>query len=157
MRILLAIDGSEPSGIAIRTITSRPWPAGSTVRVLSVPQAVYLPGEVLLVTSAYEEMTRQFVDEAKKIAASAAETIRSSGLAVEAIMREGDPRTEIIGEAEEWGADLVVVGSHGRTGIKRWVLGSVAEHVVRHAPCSVEVARTPIKPAAKVAAETKRS
>jgi len=44
-------------------------------------------------------------------------------------------------QADEWGADLIVVGSHGRTGVKRWLLGSVAGAIVSHAPCSVEVVR----------------
>jgi len=46
-----------------------------------------------------------------------------------------------VDQAKDWRADLIVLGSHGRSGIKRWILGSVAEAVVRHAPCSVEVAR----------------
>jgi nucleotide-binding universal stress UspA family protein len=56
-------------------------------------------------------------------------------------VRQGDPRTVIIDEAKAWSADLIVVGSHGYTGIKRLLLGSVAQSVVSHAPCSVEVVR----------------
>ena len=48
----------------------------------------------------------------------------------------------IVDEAENWKADLIVVGSHGYTGIKKWLLGSVAQSVVSHAPCSVEVVRS---------------
>ena len=54
---------------------------------------------------------------------------------------EATPKSVIIDEAEEWGADLIVVGSHGRTGIKRWLLGSVAQSIVSQAPCSVYVVR----------------
>lgn len=53
----------------------------------------------------------------------------------------GDPATEIVRFAERNGCDLIVMGTHGRSGIKRLVLGSVAETVVRHAPCSVLVVR----------------
>jgi nucleotide-binding universal stress UspA family protein len=56
-------------------------------------------------------------------------------------VREGDARSAILDEADSWGADLIVVGSHGRTGLKRLVLGSVAAAVVAHAHCSVEVVR----------------
>jgi nucleotide-binding universal stress UspA family protein len=56
-------------------------------------------------------------------------------------VRHGDPRSVTIDEATEWRADLIVVGSHGYTGIKRLLLGSVAHSVVSHAPCSVEVVR----------------
>jgi nucleotide-binding universal stress UspA family protein len=53
----------------------------------------------------------------------------------------GDPREAIVEAARKTGADLVVVGSHGRTGIGKLVLGSVASHVVTHAPCSVLVVK----------------
>jgi nucleotide-binding universal stress UspA family protein len=56
-------------------------------------------------------------------------------------MREGDPRSVIVEEAEQWPAELIVLGSHGYTGIKKWLMGSVAQSVVSHAPCSVEVVR----------------
>ena len=46
-----------------------------------------------------------------------------------------------VDEATEWPADLIVLGSHGYTGLKRWLLGSVAQSVVAHASCSVEVVR----------------
>jgi nucleotide-binding universal stress UspA family protein len=58
----------------------------------------------------------------------------------------GDPFWEICQTAEQENADLIVMGSHGRTGLSHVVLGSVAERVVRHAPCPVLVARLP-KPA----------
>ena len=56
----------------------------------------------------------------------------------------GDIRERIIDSAEEWGADLIVVGSHGRSGIPRLLLGSVAEFVGRHTKCSVEILRRPV-------------
>ncbi len=147
MRILVAIDGSENSGAAVRSVTQRPWPAGTAVRVLSVARPVIPPGELPLAGVAYDQMTREVVAETGKIAARAADALQKSGLVVEPVVREGDPRTEIVLEADRWKADLVVLGSHGRTGMKRWLMGSVAEYVVRHAPCSVEVARAPAKPA----------
>jgi nucleotide-binding universal stress UspA family protein len=71
----------------------------------------------------------------------AAERLGTKGLPIETVVRQGDPRSAIVDEAEEWAADLIVVGSHGRTGIKRWLLGSVAQSLVSHAPCSVVVVR----------------
>lgn len=60
---------------------------------------------------------------------------------VDAFLEEGEGHAAIVKRAEAFGADLVVVGSHGRTGLTRILLGSVAEKVVRHAPCPVLVAR----------------
>ena len=60
---------------------------------------------------------------------------------METAVREGDPRIEIVQEALDWNADLIIMGSHGHTGLRKFLLGSVAQHVISHAPCSVEVAR----------------
>lgn len=70
-----------------------------------------------------------------------ADSLRASGLTAETAVRYGDARSVIVDEAKEWDADLIVVGSHGYTGVIRWLLGSVAQSVVSHAPCSVEVVR----------------
>ncbi len=56
-------------------------------------------------------------------------------------VRQGRPGQEIVKAAKEWPADLIVIGSHGRRGLTRAVLGSVAEEVMRHAPCPVLVVR----------------
>ena len=61
----------------------------------------------------------------------------------ETAIREGDPATEILDYAEEVGADLIVAGTHGRTGVGRRVIGSVAERLVRHADCPVMTVRLP--------------
>ena len=65
------------------------------------------------------------------------ELAKSFDLEVETIFAEGDPGHEIVRVAEELNADLVVLGTHGLTGLKRIAIGSVAELVVRHAPCAV--------------------
>ena len=65
------------------------------------------------------------------------ELAKSFDLEVETILAEGDPGHEIVRVAEELNADLVVLGTHGLTGLKRIAIGSVAEFVVRHAPCAV--------------------
>jgi nucleotide-binding universal stress UspA family protein len=65
------------------------------------------------------------------------ELAESFDLEVETIFTEGDPGHEIVRVAEELNADLIVLGTHGYTGWKRFTIGSVAELVVRHAPCAV--------------------
>ena len=143
MKILLAIDASPFSEAAVNEIAARPWPRGTLVRVLSVIQPYPPPAtEFVLAGTTLEDTRRQQATDAQAVTTRAAETIRTSGLAAETAVREGDPRTMIIDEAEQWDADLIVVGSHGRTGVTRWLLGSVAQAVVAHAGCSVEVVRT---------------
>jgi len=70
-----------------------------------------------------------------------AKELRNAGFKVDAAVEVGDIRESIIDSAAEWGADLIVVGSHGRSSIQRFLLGSVAEFVARHAKCSVEIVR----------------
>jgi nucleotide-binding universal stress UspA family protein len=142
MKILLAIDGSSHSHAAVDEVARRPWPAGSTIRVLSAFQP-YTPSasEFVLEGATLEDLRRQLASGAEEITRRAADGLRPTGLATETIVREGDPRSTIVDEADEWGADLIVLGSHGRTGVARWLLGSVAQAVVGHASCTVEVVK----------------
>ena len=143
MRILLAVDGSEYSAEAVKTVAERPWPAGTTVRVLTAVEPFVPPAAELWYDAGgnLERAQREMTARAEQLTAGAAETLLARGLTAERAVRDGEPRSVIVDEAKEWDADLVVVGSHGYTGLKRWLLGSVAQSVVGHAPCSVEVVR----------------
>jgi nucleotide-binding universal stress UspA family protein len=143
VKILLAVDGSEYSAAAVEAVAARPWPSGTTVRVLSAVEMVVTPGtELWFDTGSQLERARQeLTKHTDQLTAGVAEKLRAAGLTAETTVRDGDPRSVIVDEAEEWDADLIVVGSHGYTGLKRWLLGSVAQSVVSHAPCSVEVVR----------------
>ena len=143
MKILLAIDGSPPSEAAIEEIARRPWPTPSTVRILSVIQPYVPPAtEIVLAGATLQEIRERQLSEADGLVKRATERITApGGLSVETAVVEGDPRTAIVDAADEWRADLIVVGSHGRTGLKRLMLGSVAQSVVAHAHCSVEIVR----------------
>jgi nucleotide-binding universal stress UspA family protein len=141
MKILLAVDGSPYSAAAVEAVKRRPWPPGTLVRVLSaVPDAVPTAAD-LYAAPTLDESRRLMESAAEQLTDEVANTVRASELTVETAVRHGDPRSVIIDEATQWQADLIVVGSHGYTGIKRWLLGSVAQSVVAHAPCSVEVVR----------------
>jgi nucleotide-binding universal stress UspA family protein len=142
MKILLAIDSSEYSAAAIKEVARRPWPARSTVRVLSVVE----PYPAIAVEPSYagdvlETLDREMKRRATNLIKKTADRLKSRDLKVEALVRTGNPSAEIVDEARDWSADLIVLGSHGYTGIKRLFLGSVALSVVGHAPCSVEVVR----------------
>jgi nucleotide-binding universal stress UspA family protein len=147
MRILLAMDDSEHSNVAAQSLLARPWPSGSTVRVLCVVQAhgaqIYAPMPTAYGIESYEEVTQSLRKEAQGVVDRTVAKLGALDSTIEGLVRQGDPRHEIVEEARGWGADLIVLGSHGRTGMVRWLLGSVAEHVVRYAPCSVEVVRQP--------------
>lgn len=145
MKIVLAVDGSPHSEEAVQAVLRRPWPDGTTVRVLSVIRILtVLPpvGDFLGVHGIVDTPgTKEIKAETERLVGVVADKLRSAGLKAETVVKEGDPRSIIIDEAKDWFADLIVVGSHGHTGITRWLLGSVAQSVVAHAPCSVEVVR----------------
>jgi nucleotide-binding universal stress UspA family protein len=150
MKILLATDGSEYATAAARSIAARPWPAGSEVRAISVaPIIAPLPEAIPLSPSYYpspeiveiaQQETHRRAEEAlararQALSVSAVRLVESECSPV------GDARGAILDEAENWGADLIVLGSLGHHGIKRFMLGSVSESVAMHALCSVEVVR----------------
>jgi nucleotide-binding universal stress UspA family protein len=144
MRILLAVDGSAPSQDAIDEVARRPWPKPTTFRILSV-MTPYVPGAAEFVPGAATPLgvLEDHVTEAREMATRAGDRLRSLGVPIETVGRTGDPATTIVDEAREWKADLIVMGSHGRTGLAKLLLGSVAKAVVANAPCSVEVVRRP--------------
>ena len=143
MRIVLAVDGSSYSEDAAEAVAAHPWPPGTVVRVLSAVEDVTPPATELWYDAggSLERARKEMEIHAEQLTARMAEALRASGLTIETAVRRGDARSVIVDEAKEWDADLIVVGSHGYTGLKRLLLGSVAQSVVSHAPCSVEVVR----------------
>lgn len=79
--------------------------------------------------------------EAKALVERVAKVLAEAGFKVSTSVLTGDAKTVILDEAADWRADLVVVGSHGRKGIGRFLLGSVSEAVARHTACSVQIVR----------------
>jgi general stress protein 26/nucleotide-binding universal stress UspA family protein len=148
MKILLSVDDSRYSSEAVREVIERTWPPDTIVRVLSAVEDIPPPTADLWydATGNLERANQELEERFEQLSARVAESLADAGLKAEPVVRHGDPRSVIVEEAKEWGADLIVVGSHGYTGLKRLLLGSVAQSVVGHAPCSVEVVR--IKPAA---------
>lgn len=138
MRILLATDGSEYSRAAARFVSERPWPEGTEVRVIGVvnpnERSIYAAAQVMVAEDGEAEGSQGAVSETVKL-------IGDAGLGVTGEAEVGDAKTLIVERAKEWGAHLVVVGSHGRRGSQRLLLGSVSEYVANRAHCSVEVIR----------------
>jgi len=147
MRVLLAIDDSDCSEAAVQAVIDR-FPRGATdvliVHVLEWPKALPTSMEFAQgagaadhILSLHAEMRRRaqgLVDGAKR-------RLEQAHVRARAEVSEGDPRDIILRSAEDWKPDVIVLGSHGRRGLERLLLGSVAESVVRHAPCSVDVVR----------------
>lgn len=150
MKLLLATDGSECSEIAARSVANRPWPAGSEVRIICVRELLVLENANTVASpcpvyppSLLAEILEDARERAEKAVAQARHVLSSSGLKVThgPSAPVGDPRSILLDEAGTWGAHLIILGSHGRHGFDRVVLGSVSESVALHAGCSVEIIR----------------
>lgn len=148
MKILIAVDGSPISDAAVIEIAKRPWPPGSEVRIISVADWTSGPGiRDSLPRNILEEMEHSARNRAGSIADRAIASFRGNESQVMPISKTvavDSAKDAIIEEAERWGADLIVVGSHGYRGYRRFLLGSVSQGVASHANCSVEIVRHPV-------------
>jgi nucleotide-binding universal stress UspA family protein len=144
MHIVLALDGSEPSGLARDLVAGVPWPDGTSIRVVSAlePGAEIFPlpwpGTEPLGLDMLEVAAREDIEPMLR---SAAERIAGPGRTVDWELVRGRPADVVIDEARRTGADLVVLGSRGHGRIEGLRLGSIPAEVVDHAPCPVLVAR----------------
>ncbi len=139
VKVLVGVDESEYSSAAIRYITEAAWPKTAQFLVLSAAPPVFIgPGDAVP-PRALTEMVRQEDARHVELADRVAARLREGGRSAEARMVRGDPRIALVDAARAEEADLIIIGSHGRTGFKKLLLGSVASHVVAHAPCSVLV------------------
>lgn len=144
MKILLAVDDSQFSEAAVQIVAAQARPADDEVRVLSVVDVMDNPFPAM--TEFYagvEQAPCPQGEPTKELVAKTSELLRAKGLEVSTAVEWGDPKSKIIDAAAEWHADLLVVGSHGRKGLGRFLMGDVSDAVVRYARCSVEIIRTP--------------
>jgi nucleotide-binding universal stress UspA family protein len=152
MKILLATDGSNSSEAAVNTVAGHRWPEGSELKILSATDIpnVSVTEAWVLPDNYYTSLDGAAKARAEKAVNDAARRIKSgkaSGLEVVTEVKNGHAKEVILDEAEKWGADLIVLGSHGYSGWQRFLLGSVSHAVATHAHCSVEIVRE--KPAKK--------
>ena len=126
-RVLLATDGSQTSMAAAEALVGRPWPTESEFRIVSVEEPWAIKSSRL---------------EPQESVTSAEQVLTAAGLKATGAVLSGKAKEVILEEARKWDADLIVVGSHGRRGIKRFLLGSVSEAVAMNAHCSVVVVRS---------------
>jgi len=140
-RIMVAVDGSHTSELALHEAIKLAKELDSKLLVLHVVDSILLNwpegGDLLVVAETLREAGKQLLRKTEAILAE-------EGVAVETKLQEIEipgPRIAevIVAEAEKWPADLIIIGSHGRRGVSRLLLGSVAENVTRisHAPVMI--------------------
>ncbi len=156
-RIVLAWDGSASAEQAAQFLIDCDALAKAEILVLSVAdiETTWWPGADMFMEAApaatyveaapaatYVEAAELSRSQHKQLAAEMADRLHEAALSAVPEQRDGDPAAEIVRLAQEREADLVIVGTHGRTGLSRLLMGSVARNVLLHAPCSVLVVRS---------------
>ncbi len=148
MRILLATDGTVHSNSAIESVRLFNLKSGDEIKIISVvdlavPLAVdiytgYLPSTIEIENAAREN-AKSTLEKARQNLEAA---VVNSKILISSEVLIGSPESRIVETAEEFKADLIIVGSHGYNSWERLLLGSVSDSVIHHAPCSVFVVRT---------------
>jgi nucleotide-binding universal stress UspA family protein len=143
-RILVPTDFSKYSENAVRYAVAFAEKFGAELHVLHVVQdlALFIP-EAVLITPMVTPPLEQFKAAARAALDKVIKEMNLTGLKVETEVAQGVPFNEIVRTAREKDVDLIVMGTHGHTGLAHMLLGSVAEKVVRKAPCPVLTVRHP--------------
>ena len=145
-RIVVALDGSDGAMQAVAYLARMPLPEKVAFRLVGVALPTELVAARRFPIAGLDAMLRDAAEREREWMREhldgAAALLRGAGFtAVEAVVREGDATAEVLAEADEWNADLVVAGARGAGRFDRLVLGSVSEKLVRHAPVGVLVVR----------------
>lgn len=158
MKIVIALDRSRHARAAIQLVQQLRWPTGSAITLLHVLEIVTISGGWQL--HYHPELWKQFVGERKKVFAQAQRflekmeaLVRPGNVRLDTMIKWGLPLTGIIDILKKQQADLVIVGSCGLSGVRRFLLGSVSEGVLNSAPCSVLISRGPRKRGAQLSAK----
>ena len=138
-RIVVGTDFSDRSDAALDAAISVAVAFQAAVDLVHVVEPGVLATPDSLGAMALATSSAPIVQQIDEALASRAEKATSAGLVCQTNSLEGDPSRELVRHAEKMKADLIVMGTHGRTGLEHVVLGSVAERVVQHANCPVLV------------------
>jgi nucleotide-binding universal stress UspA family protein len=136
--ILLATDGSAEAQLAARTAADLAQRTDSDLHVLTVGAGV--PISATTSPAHFEDVLRENRRQAQEVLKQEAKRIEESGATVnQTHLKEGRAEEEIVERAEELGAGLIVMGSRGHSRLRRALMGSVSDAVVRHAHCPVTI------------------
>ena len=148
VRVIVGIDGSRHSALAVSAVGGRVWPARTEVKVIAAVDVKLLS---VLASPAPSPWARPWLDaaphtsEARDWACEAVEAVaaelRAAGLTATPVVMEADAKQLLVREAEQWSADCIFVGAKGQGALERFLLGSVSASVAARASCSVEVVR----------------
>lgn len=148
MKILIPIDGSDCSKAAVKSVAKRAWEDGTEVRVYSVLEpleSLVDPGLVLCESKIVDELKEIQLDCTREARVLLEGNLPNCQVTV--FFGTGNVKQQVLGMVEKWRPDLIVMGSHGRRGFERFLVGSVCEAVAEHCSCPIEIVKLLPKPA----------
>jgi nucleotide-binding universal stress UspA family protein len=148
MRVLVAIEDKRFGKAIVDFLVAHEWQAGTMFRLVHVVEPSVVGDQVTAMygNGVENEIVQERLNEGSLILNQMREQLQAkfgTTFPVEVNVVKGHPHHVILDIAEEWHSDMIVLGSHGRQGFTRFVLGSVSLAVVSHAQCTVTVVRLP--------------
>ena len=131
-KILVPLDGSEISEAILPEIEKLASTFGSSICLLYIVPLAIIPGSMEPIAN-YQTITEALMNEGEKYLRKIESRLKDKGLAVERHVQQGNEAQQILERCEQEDIDLIAMSTHGRSGVRRWLLGSVAEKVIRHA------------------------
>ncbi|MCE5337490.1 MAG: universal stress protein [Methanomicrobiaceae archaeon] len=139
-KILVAIDGSEPANRALEAAIEEASVWNAKVHVVYVVESGLFSS--LPMDNTLEVIYSVLQKEGEEILESARKKADAAGISLTTHLRQGHAGSQIVSLAEELGIDLIVLGSYGKSGVDRLLLGSVTDYVVQNSPITTTVVRT---------------
>jgi len=144
MKILIAAEDAIYGQSLVEFVTAHNWPKDVEFKILTVSEPVlWMAYGAPIAPDVMANMINQSQQYSQDVAGAVSAQLRKSfpDASIEEVLVQGSPKDEILIAAREWPADMLVLGSHGRRGLQRVMLGSVSLAVCANAPCSVTIVR----------------
>ena len=145
-KILVPVDGSPTSNAGLREALDIAKGQGASLQLVHVVDYHYLVMTGLEAGAYIDDLMASLTQSGRRILKRAQDQVRKSGVPVSTVLLEspaGPAADAIVRQAKKWKADLIVIGTHGRRGVRRLVMGSDAEQIVRNSPAPVMLVRSP--------------
>lgn len=141
-KIMVTLDGSDFAAQALPLAQTLAKNFAADLILFRAVPAMDVMSAPLQVVQFMDERQQRMVNEATEVMESLAQSLEHQGVRTEAVIEVGDAAEAIVDYAKDHEVDLIVMSTHGRTGLARWVYGSVAHKVLQGAPCSVFLVRS---------------
>ena len=146
MKILIATEGSQNGKEMVKKVSARSFASNTKMRIISAYEKIshkMFIHPIAASSEYYTEIDKHSLKVAENAVESAAVVLKKnkSKFSITTAVVEGSPKEAILEAAEAFGANWIIVGSHGYGAVERFLLGSVSQSVALHAKCSVEIVR----------------